>query len=183
MSIDLRIGVVGKSKKDILDFIKNQNLGVRCNKKNWFDFAVAGFGYKIYEGKYYTESEVEEAKRDGYYKSYMDLDGLVLTNSTNMGWGWYGNSREMQFPVAEMLAQLCSIYLNCMTYVYDPQSGKITYYRRKNDPQVHKAIDGMEEGFSVDCENFCESREGDDGQWEELGWRAKQRKLEKEQSV
>lgn len=174
MSIDLRIGVIGKTKQDILEFVKKQKLGIRADKKDWSDFYVAGFGYKIYESPEYNTEEIAEAKEKGWYKPYMDVDCVRLTNTTNMGWSFYGETRDMQFPIAHMLAQLFALYLNCTTFVDDPQSeGKLVYYRRKDHPEIHDLFDNKIEGFRGDeYDNFCETRK-EDGEWEDMGWRAK----------
>jgi hypothetical protein len=177
VSVDLSVGVVGKTKQEILDLVKKKQLGIRGAKKDWSDFYVAGFGYKMYEGKEYTDSEIEEAKKEGWFKSHMDLECVRLSNTTNMGWSYYGDSRQLQFPVAEMLAQVIAMYLNCMTFVKDPQSGTVVYYRRKDHTMIHDVLDERTDSFRFgEFENFCESRHGDNGEWEELGWRAKKRK-------
>ena len=177
MSVDIEVVLTGKKIEDVLGVIKKHRLGVeKQSDDDWSDFYVAGFGYKAYEGSYYTEAEVAEAKEEGHYESRMDTDGVRLSNTTNMGWSYYGDTRQLQVPVAEMLAQSFAMYLNCVTFVYDPQSGKTTYYRRKDTPEVHDLLEGRIEGFRGDnYENFCEVREGEGGEWEELGWRRRRR--------
>jgi hypothetical protein len=159
MSIDIEITVIGKTEKEVLDVVKKYRLGTMTTEENsenqYYAFYVAGLPFSI------SESD----------------EGVVLNSTTNMGWSYYGETRDMQKPIAEMLAQYFALYLNCETSVYDPQSGDRVFYRRKEHPEIHAVLEGKNQGFRAeDYENFCETRKDKNGNWEQMGWRAKARK-------
>jgi hypothetical protein len=175
MSCDVTVIVFGKhGPGKILEVLKEHNLG-HCDKDN--NFVCAGFFYDVREGGGWSAEEVAEAKHEGWYRPTMDAVMTRLCNTTNMGWSWHGEHRQLQFPIAHLISQSLALYLNSLTAVDDPQSGTMTYYRRLDHPEVHAVLNGKAGGFrATDYENFCEIKEGEDGRWEQMGWKRLQRK-------
>lgn len=179
MSITTELTVVGKTKEDVLNIVKNYRLGQEAEKieGEYNEIYIAGFGFSVSEGtsRYYNDND-EECD----YKTIRGLKDAHLSCTTYMGMGYYGEVRDLQINVTHMLAQYCSLILNCESMVYDPQSGKIIYYRRKDHPEIHKALNESGSFTGKDYNNFCEIRDGLHGEWETMGWERKRKEREKQ---
>jgi hypothetical protein len=162
MSVDVTVIVFGThTPAEVLDVAGREGLGATDGAA---DFRCAGFWFEARPGGNYDAEEVEEARRDGWYKPHMDRPQVRLCCSTNMGWSWRGSTRRMQFPVAHLIAQTLAMAMNAEAAVHDPQGGTVVYYRRTDRPEAHAALDGTASGFAMECPNFCETRTGD-GPW------------------
>ena len=165
MSIDINIIVVGKSAQEVKNSINKEKLGIIDGD----NIIIAGFSYSITDEPL-DKAEVRELKKCDLFREWMLKTHTRLDNTTNMGWSYHGDIRNLQKPIAHMIAQVLAIELDAQVLVDNPQSGHQVYYRRTRHPNVHVVFNNRNKTVNLNCPNYCEQKEDEDGKWIACGY-------------